>query len=197
MLGAKTLMFCPLGYNLTRPERSVDWAAGYGLTDQVELLASIATPPLGTPVSYGGSWLMGRYAVRENHIGALQVYYDTDAWGLVPQYHFFTEKKYVDLELNAGLDLPVQSPADGTLFMVFAPVYKAIPDRVHTFIEHNTGLALQGDLSFSLAPGIWLGSPSGAHSCAISFPIVRNENNRITLTMAAWYCLYYTLGATP
>ncbi|MFH0920656.1 MAG: hypothetical protein V1913_09860 [Fibrobacterota bacterium] len=202
MTGAKTLAANPFFY--LEPlgsgmDLNADIVGGYGFTDNMDLFVNLASLNLKSdPGAYGGSWLMPRYQIKENHILALQLGADANVeyFDIIPQYHYVMDRETWTLEVNALASFNTFDMGTPTFSACLAPVYKLSQDRFYPFLEVNPSYALgdNGGFDFNVAPGFWVGVPETPHQFAVSVPLYGIKDSDISAGIYVWYWYSLSLG---
>jgi hypothetical protein len=194
MSGAHTLTVNPVIYDLQSRERSTDLMVGYGFTDNFEVFSTLANLSFSPLAKYNDSWVMGRFALKPNHIFAAEFEDGPDGWFLSPQYHFFTESDRMAWEFNV---VPVFSSkgVDGSsLSICFSPVYKLMPDVLYPFLEIDPSIGFDGATGLAVAPGLWFAIPGTSQQITLSAPISKNEKGAVRLGLNFWWSWSLCLG---
>jgi hypothetical protein len=202
MTGAKTVAINPFFYVQplgTGLDVSGDFVAGYGFSDNVDLYANLASLNLKSDFgAYGGSWVMPRYQIKENHILALQLGADAEFenFDIIPQYHYVLDQEAWTLEVNATAAFNTADFGTPTFGGCIAPVYKLKKDVLYPFLEFNPEYTVGdgGGFDFSLAPGVWVGIPETPHQFAVSLQIFGLKDNDVSTGIYFWYWYSFTRG---
>jgi hypothetical protein len=200
MTGARTLALNPIFYGAFDPfDFTTDIVVSYGVSDNIDVFVDVATLTITPDFSYTGSWVMGRYDFGGSNIIAAQLgfySYDgsTDPY-LTPQYHFFREGDRFAWEINAGIEIPLTDAKNSSLFGIFAPVFKVIPDTLSVFVEVDPSYQFGDfeDFILSIVPGLCIGFAENKHQISVGLTIEDLTESEVGFSYAAWYWTSFSL----
>ena len=176
----------------------MDLTGAYGLTPNIDVFADTANLTLNNGINYNYSWIMPRFEIYPGNILAIQLQYnktDIASFSLTPQYHYFYENDALALEFNMGFSIPVNSAGDSTLYIVAAPVWKAVKGILHPFVEFTPSYSMSdgGSFKLNIHAGAWLGIPDTPHQFCLSVGINDVLADTRNYDLIFWYSLSFNL----
>lgn len=162
-----------------------DLVMSYGILGNLDVFVDFADLSIVPEFGYNFSWGMVRFDLGGNNIIALQA----SQYAITPQYHFFWENDVIAAEANVYASFTYTDFGAPVIGAYLAPVWKAVKDTLHFYVEVDPSYAVGGSFALNIVPGIWLGLGSaGQFSLGVNLGDVLTG---VSPSVGLWYWLTF------